>query len=79
MIGITDKNFISSHNTTYSMFLHNKDEIAVACYHGFSHQIFPSRAKQGAGFKEGDVVETIVNLSKGTVEWKVNNKTEAKL
>ena len=35
--------------------------------------------KEGAGFKVGDTVETVVNLEQGKIDWKVNGVEQASM
>lgn len=39
--------------------------------------MYPSGMKEGKGFLEGDIVETVVNLFERTIEWYVNGQKEA--
>ena len=65
LIGIVDKSMIketSSYNSGKAV-----------CYYGSGGYKFPGRTKEGKGFVQGDIVETVINLSEGIVQWKVNN------
>ncbi len=46
-------------------------------YNGCGGIIYPSGMKEGKGFLEGDIVETVVNLFERTIEWYVNGQKEA--
>ena len=64
MIGIIEKDQIANESSF------DKEESTT--YYGDGRK-FPGGIKEGSGFEDGDVVETIVKLSKGTIQWKVNN------
>ena len=49
----------------------------LVMYVGFSGQKMPEKVKEGDGFKTGDIVETIVDLREGKVEWRVNGAYQA--
>ena len=69
MIGIVDKGR-REEQTSYST------EYA-ACYNGYNGHKHPGGIKEGNGFKEGDMVETVVHLRNNTVQWKVNGVLQA--
>ena len=35
--------------------------------------------KEGAGFKQGDTIETVINLDQGKIDWKVNGTPQASM
>ena len=68
LIGLVDKKR-KGDKTSY------ETEHAIAYFSsGF---IYPEKKKMGKGFTQGNVVETIVDLNCGTVQWKVNDILQA--
>ena len=68
MIGIIEKDQIANQNS------YNLEESTN--YHGNGYK-YPGNFKEGSGFRTGDIVETIVNLSEGCIQWIVNNEIQA--
>ena len=51
----------------------------AAAYSGRSGKKSPGDVQEGAGFKVGDTVETVVNLDQGKIDWKVNGILQASM
>ena len=49
----------------------------MAAYVGWNGYKYPGESKEGNGFKQGDTIETCVDLKRGTTEWRVNKKYQA--
>ena len=72
LVGVVDRKVMR--NAQYS---HTVGE--AVSYYGLNGNMFPSDEYQGGGFKTGDVVEAVVNLEAGKVDWKVQGKHRASL
>ena len=68
MIGIIEKDKIGNQYTW------NVDESTN--YYGTGAK-YPGNIQEGNGFDKGDIVETIVRLSEGSIQWKVNGGMQA--
>ena len=69
MIGIVNRERIGERKSY--------DSGQAIAYYGVDGSKWPKNAKEGSGFKEGDVIETVVDLQSGIVSWKVNDAIEA--
>ena len=69
MIGVIEKDQIANKESF------TKEESTN--YNGYNGCKYPGGIKEGSGFTTGDIVETIVRLSEGSVQWKVNGQVQA--
>ena len=68
MIGVIEKDQIVNKES------YEKEE--STSYAGYGYKC-PGNIKEGSGFYAGDIVETIVRLSEGSILWKVNGQIQA--
>ena len=47
-------------------------------YQGFNGLKYPDGVVEGTGFIQDDIIETVVRLSEGSVEWMVNGALKAR-
>lgn len=50
---------------------------SAADYEGITGRIYPEWVQQGYGFKQGDIVETVVDLGRKKIKWIVNGYLQA--
>ena len=67
LIGILEKDQIANQ--------YSRDKEESTTYSGDGYK-YPGHIKEGSGFTAGDVVETTVRLSEGSIQWRVNGQIQ---